>query len=257
MRKLKKYDAQLFELVEKKELAKGIFDFRIKNAELSKITKPGQFVHIAVPGKTLRRPISVCDVSDDCIRIVFRLKGEGTEILSQAKVGDMLDVIAPLGNGFNIEKGRTYAFIGGGIGTPPMLYSAKQADKSYAILGFANKDAVILCDDFKSAGCETIVTTDDGSYGIHGFVTDALKEIIDKVDEVCACGPTPMLKAVAALCRENGKPCQVSLEERMGCGIGACLVCACKTKNGSGEEEYTHVCRKGPVFNAEEVVWNG
>lgn len=254
---MKRYDSQPFELVEKKELAKGIFDFVLKNSELAKITKPGQFVHVAVPGKTLRRPISVCDVIDDCIRIVFRIKGEGTQILSQAKIGDMLDIIAPLGSGFDIRKNRTYAFIGGGIGTPPMLYSAKQADKSYAILGFANKDAVILCDDFKAAGCETVVTTDDGSFGIHGFVTDALKDIIDKVDEVCACGPTPMLKAVAAVCRDNGKPCQVSLEERMGCGIGACLVCACKTKNKDGEEEYTHVCKKGPVFNAEEVVWNG
>lgn len=253
---MKKYDSQLFELVEKQEIAKGIFDFKLRNRELAQITKPGQFVHIAVPGKVLRRPISVCDVSEDTIRIVFRIKGEGTEILSQAKVGDMLDLIAPLGNGFKVEKGKTYAFIGGGIGVPPMLYSAKQADKSYAILGFANKDAVILCDDFKSAGCETIVTTDDGSFGIHGFVTDALKDIIDKVDEVCACGPTPMLKAVAQLCREKSIPCQVSLEERMGCGIGACLVCACKTQH-DGKEDYVHVCKNGPVFNAEEVVWNG
>ena len=136
-----------------------------------------------------------------------------------------------------------------------MLYSAKQADKSYAILGFANKDAVILCDDFKAAGCETIVTTDDGSYGIHGFVTDALKEIIDKVDEVCACGPTPMLKAVAALCRENGKPCQVSLEERMGCGIGACLGCVCNSAEVDDHSKVKNkrVCADGPVFLASEV----
>lgn len=253
---MKKYDAQPFELVEKQEIAKNIFDFRLKNPELAKITKPGQFVHIAVPGKLLRRPISVCDVFDDTIRIVFRIKGEGTEILSQAQIGDKLDLIAPLGNGFKLERNKTYAFVGGGIGVPPLLFSAKQTDKAYAVLGFATKDAVILCDDFKEAGCETIVTTDDGSFGIHGFVTDALKDIIDKVDEVCACGPTPMLKAVAEVCRNNSKPCQVSLEERMGCGIGACLVCACKTRQGENEE-YVHVCKNGPVFNAEEVVWNG
>lgn len=253
---MKKYDAQPFELVEKQEIAKNIFDFRLKNPELAKITKPGQFVHIAVPGKLLRRPISVCDVFDDTIRIVFRIKGEGTEILSQAQIGDKLDLIAPLGNGFKLERNKTYAFVGGGIGVPPLLFSAKQTDKAYAVLGFANKDAVILCDDFKEASCETIVTTDDGSFGIHGFVTDALKDIIDKVDEVCACGPTPMLKAVAEVCRNNSKPCQVSLEERMGCGIGACLVCACKTRQGENEE-YVHVCKNGPVFNAEEVVWNG
>lgn len=253
---MKKYDAQTFELVETQEIAKDIFDFKLRNSELAKITKPGQFVHIAVPGMVLRRPISVCDVEGDTIRIVFRTKGEGTKVLSQAKVGDKLDLIAPLGNGFTVEKGKKYAFIGGGIGVPPMLYTAKQTTGSYAILGFANKDAVILEDDFKAAGCETIVTTDDGSFGIHGFVTDALAKIIDKVDEVCACGPTPMLKAVAKLCKDNSKPCQVSLEERMGCGIGACLVCACKTKH-NGEEEYSHVCKKGPVFNAEEVVWNG
>ncbi len=257
MRRMKKYDSQLFELVKKREIAPDIFDFTLKNGEIAKITMPGQFVHIAIPGMVLRRPISVCDVENDCIRIVFRIKGEGTRTLSQAKIGDKFDLLAPLGNGFKVEKGKTYAFVGGGIGVPPMLYSAKQADRAYAVLGFANKDAVILCDDFRAAGCETIVTTDDGSFGIHGFVTDALRDIIDKIDGVCACGPIPMLKAVAELCRENGKPCQVSLEERMGCGIGACLVCACKTKSGDGVEEYKHVCKNGPVFNAEEVVWNG
>ncbi len=254
---MKKYDSQLFELVEKRELAPGIFDFMLKNGDIAKITEPGQFVHIAIPGMVLRRPISVCDVKDGCIRIVFRIKGDGTRTLSQAGVGDKLDLLAPLGSGFNIEKGKAYAFVGGGIGVPPMLYSAKRADKAYAVLGFANKDAVILDDDFKAAGCETVVTTDDGSFGLRGFVTDALKNVIDKIDGVCACGPEPMLKAVVALCGEHGKPCQVSLEERMGCGIGACLVCACKTKNKDGAEEYTHVCKRGPVFNAEEVVWNG
>lgn len=259
MRKqVKKYDSQPFELVKSSEIAKGIFDFELKNPQLAKITKPGQFVHIAVPGKVLRRPISVCDVNGDTIRIVFRIKGEGTRILSETRVGDKLDLIAPLGNGFEISDDKKYAFIGGGIGTPPMLYLAKscaKAKESYAILGFASKSAVILERDFNAVVKKTIVTTDDGSYGIHGFVTTALTEIIDEVDEVCACGPTPMLRAVSEICSKNQKPCQVSLEERMGCGIGACLVCACKVKHG-GEEEYLHVCKNGPVFKAEEVVWD-
>ena len=253
---MKKYDVHMLELVEKSEIAKNIFDFKLKNAQIAKITEPGQFLHIAVPGMVLRRPISVCDVTDDCIRIVFRIKGDGTRRLSEAKKGDMLDVLGPLGNGFDIEKGKTYAFVGGGIGVPPMLYSAKRAQKAYAVLGFANKDAAILCGDFKAAGCELFIATEDGSLGVRGFVTEPLENIIDRVDGVCACGPIPMLKAVAELCRKNGKPCQVSLEERMGCGIGACLVCACKT-HGENGDEYKHVCKNGPVFDAEEVAWNG
>lgn len=253
---MNKYDAQPFVLVEKQEIAKNIFDFKLENHELAPMAKPGQFVHIAIPGKILRRPISVCDACGDVIRIVFRIKGEGTEVLSQADVGEKLNLIAPLGNGFVLDKDRTYAFVGGGIGVPPLLFAARQVKRSFAVLGFANSDSIILRNDFESACCQTVITTDDGSFGFHGLVTDALKSVISKVDEVCACGPTPMLRAVAMLCMENHIPCQVSLEERMGCGIGACLVCACKTQH-NGEENYSHVCKDGPVFNAEEVVWNG
>ncbi|MGN0551111.1 MAG: dihydroorotate dehydrogenase electron transfer subunit [Acutalibacteraceae bacterium] len=249
-----RFDSQLFELTEKKQLADGIFDFTVKNGELSAIAQAGQFAHIAVKGKTLRRPISICDASGDCLRLVFQIKGEGTQILADTKPGEKLDILAPLGNGFKIEKGKRYAFIGGGIGVPPMLYSAKQAENPVAILGFRSKAQVILTEDFKAVCKAVTVTTDDGSFGEKGFVTDALKNIINEIDEVCACGPTPMLRSVAALCKENGKPCQVSLEERMGCGIGACLVCACKVKR-NGQEGYLHVCKDGPVFNAEEVMW--
>ena len=212
-------------------------------------------VHIAVPGKTLRRPISICDADERNIRIVFQIKGEGTEILSKSKEGDLIDILAPLGHGFDIPKGKRIAFVGGGIGVPPMLFSAKQADDAVAVLGFRNKKAVILTEDFKKVCSEVFVATDDGSFGIHGFTSDILRNIINDIDMVCACGPMPMLKVIAEICKEHNKPCQVSLEERMGCGIGACLVCACKTLDKDGNIEHSHVCKKGPVYNAEEVVW--
>ena len=175
-------------------------------------------------------------------------------LMSEMKSGTDVDILAPLGNGFKIEKGKRYCLIGGGIGVPPMLYTAKQTENPLVITGFRNKSLVILQDDFKKAGAELVLATDDGSAGVHGFVTDILKEKINEFDEVCACGPTPMLKAVAAVCKENNKPCQISLEERMACGIGACLVCAVKVRK-NGEEIMQHVCKNGPVFNAEEVVF--
>lgn len=246
------YDTQNFSLLKNQEIAEGIFDWIVENRELSSIAKCGQFAHVKVPGKMLRRPISICDATDTTLRLVFQVKGEGTEIMSQMKEGENVEILAPLGNGFKVEKGKRYCFIGGGIGVPPMLYAAKQAEKPLVITGFRNKDLVILQDDFKKIGADLVLTTDDGSAGVHGFVTDVLKEHLEEIDEVCACGPVPMLKAIAEVCK--GKvPCQISLEERMGCGIGACLVCACKTKL-KGEEGYTHVCKDGPVYNAEEVV---
>lgn len=253
---LMKYDAQDCELIYKAQLTPTIYDFRLKNKELADITKAGQFAQVAVTGKTLRRPISICDVYDGIIRLVFEVRGEGTEILSQAKVGDKINIIAPLGNGFKINPDQKTVFVGGGIGVPPMLYSAKQCGRNASvIIGFRNKDAVILEDDFKSIGCDVSVTTDDGSYGINGFVTQPLAEIIKDADLVCACGPTPMLKNIAKLAKENGVECQVSLEQRMACGVGACLGCAVAVKRGDGTQEYKHVCKDGPVFNAEEVAW--
>lgn len=250
-----KYDTSNATLIKKEEIAKDIFDFVLECPTLAKKAKAGQFAHIAIPGKTLRRPISICDATEKTLRIVFQVKGEGTKILSQSKVGDEIDILAPLGHGFEIPENKKIAFIGGGIGVPPMLYSAKKADNAIAILGFRNKDAIILTEDFEEVCEKVYITTDDGSAGIHGFTTDVLKEIVNNVDLVCACGPTPMLKAIAQICKDNSKPCQVSLEERMGCGIGACLVCACKTLDKKGNTEHSHVCKKGPVYNAEEVVW--
>ena len=250
-----KYDVRQLELLSNLEIADGIFDMRLKYMQDVLPVECGQFAHVYVPGKSLRRPISVCDASQNVLRLVYQVKGEGTKIMSKMQAGSDVDVLVPLGNGFKIEQDRRYCLIGGGIGAPPMLYTAKQCDNPLIITGFRNESLVILQDDFKSVG-ETLLCTDDGSAGRKGFVTDLLREKIDEIDEVCACGPTHMLKAVAAVCAEFNKPCQISLEERMGCGVGACLVCAVKVRK-NGEEIMQHVCKNGPVFNAEEVVFNG
>ena len=249
------YDTQKFKLLENKRIADGIFSWTVENKELSGIAECGQFVNIKVPGRVLRRPISICDASESTLRLVFQVKGEGTKIMSEMKSGDEVEILAPLGHGFEIESGKRYCFVGGGIGVPPLLFAAKQTDNPLVITGFRNKNLIILQDEFKSIGSELYLTTDDGSCGIHGFVTDILKEHLNEVDEVCACGPMPMLKAVAAVCKDKIR-CQVSLEERMGCGIGACLVCSCKTKVGD-DAVMTQVCRRGPVYDAEEVFFGG
>lgn len=247
-----KYDVRQLPLLSNKEIAQGIFDMRLAYEQDDLPVACGQFAHVYVPGKTLRRPISVCDASGGELRLVYQVKGEGTKIMSRMQ-GGTVDVLAPLGNGFRIEPGRRYGLIGGGIGVPPMLYTAKQCDNPLIITGFRNASLVILQEDLAEQG-ETLLCTDDGTAGVKGFVTDLLRERIAELDEVCACGPTPMLKAVAAVCREFGKPCQISLEERMGCGVGACLVCAVRVRK-NGEEVMQHVCKNGPVFNAEEVVF--
>ncbi len=249
------YDSKPFRLLENKEIADGIFSWTVENRELAPLAKCGQFVNVKVPSRVLRRPISICDADESTLRLVFQVKGEGTRLMSEMKSGDEVELLAPLGHGFEIEEGKRYCFVGGGIGVPPLLFAAKQCKNPMVITGFRNKDLVILQDDFKSIGAETYLATDDGSAGIHGFVTDVLKEHLGEIDAVCACGPTPMLKAVAEVCKGKVE-CQVSLEERMGCGIGACLVCSCKTKENDGVH-MTQVCRRGPVYKAEEVFFGG
>ena len=249
------YDSQLFELIENKEIADGIFSWIVRNPELAPLAKCGQFVNIKVEPRILRRPISVCDAEGDRLRLVFQVKGEGTRLMSLMKAGQEVEILAPLGHGFEIKSDRRYCFVGGGIGVPPLLFAAKQTKNPVVITGFRNKDLVILQDEFEQIGSELHLTTDDGSMGRHGFVTDVLKEVLGEVDEVCACGPMPMLRAVSEVCRGRVR-CQVSLEERMGCGIGACLVCSCKTREGDSVH-MTQVCRRGPVYEAEEVFFGG
>lgn len=243
-----------------RKLADGLFETVMEAPALCAKARAGQFVHIACgEGNFLRRPISICDAADNQLRVVYQVKGEGTKWLSERRVGDVLDVLGTLGNGFDMHAlGDRPVFIGGGIGVPPMLLSMKKAKANgahpAAILGFRNEKAVILEDEFRALG-EVYTATDDGSYGIHGFVTDVLKAHPGEFTSVCCCGPKGMLKALAAVAEAEGIPCQVSLEERMGCGIGACLVCVCELLDKEGKPRYGHVCKDGPVFDSKEVNW--
>lgn len=242
------------------EIANGFYDLQVDISSCNEIPKPGQFVNIFCGTKTLRRPISVCDFDKEkkLLRLVFEIRGEGTAWLSRQKPGAGLDLLLPLGNGFRFaDTNQKVVFIGGGIGTPPLLYGCRQYGKNAdAILGFRTREAAILIDDFRSITNQTLISTDDGTLEHHGLVTDLLQQRLqqERCDAIYACGPKPMLKGIALLAEQYGVSCQVSLEERMGCGIGACLVCACKTKTQSGET-YSHVCKDGPVYDAKEVVW--
>ena len=257
------YVQGLYPIVGKKSIAKGMYDFTIYCPEIVNQAKAGQFVNILVDGHTLRRPISICGIDKEKgnLRIVFEVRGSGTEEMAKLNVGGMMDVMGPLGShGFDLlDKSKKAIAIGGGIGTPPMLEVCKHyGENAKAILGFRSADACILEKDFADTGAKVLLTTDDGTKVRKGFVTDVLLEELEKEtpDIIYACGPMPMLKALSKIADEKGIRCQVSLEERMGCGIGACLVCACKIKVGDGET-YKHVCKDGPVFESKEVRFDG
>lgn len=248
-----------YEIIKKKEIADGIFDFTVLCEEIASISKPGQFVHISVPGYFLRRPISICEIDKEkgTIRLVVQVRGKGTEAMSHLNEGEKMDILGPLGNGFSIKDDNdSVILIGGGIGTPPMLALADiYGDSARVITGFRTSSLSILSEDFIKSGAKLIECTDDGSLGIKGFVTEALSEEIknNKPQKVYACGPMIMLKGVSEICKENDIECEISLEERMACGVGACLGCAVKL-NRDGNEFYGHVCKDGPVFSAKEVV---
>ena len=249
-----------YKITEKKAIAENIFSFEIYCPEVAEKAKCGQFVHIHVPSCTLRRPISICEVNraDGTLRIVFEIRGAGTEKLAELNKGDFIDMIAPLGNGFTVgelPEGKRVIVVGGGIGVPPMLQTARSYKKATAILGFRSFDRVILKRDFETSGIETIICTDDGSVGFHGVVSDPLSRELEKGDvgAVFACGPKPMLASVMRFAKEHGIFCEISLEERMACGVGACVGCVCRIMRG-GEEKLLRVCKDGPVFNAEEVI---
>lgn len=250
-----------YPIIERKTLAKGIYSMLADAPELANEAQPGQFANIGVAGFTLRRPISICEIDKEngTLRFVFEVRGKGTAELSRYVEGESLDILGPLGNGFRIPEGKKIIVVGGGIGTPPLLEIARRTTSlCTAILGFRDYSRIILKDEFEEYCAKTILCTDDGSVGVHGMVTTPLAEEL-KTGEyalVCACGPEPMLKAVIKTCEENGVPCQVSLEQRMGCGVGACVVCSCMTVR-NGQEFYSRVCKDGPVFNAEEVKFGG
>lgn len=221
----------------------------------------GQFLEIRVQEEVeplLRRPISIYNIGDGIIEFVFQVKGKGTEILAKKEEGDKIDVLGPLGQGtFNFEGKQNIAIIGGGIGIFPLYELAKESTIKANVnmyLGFRSKDLIVLEGEYRKVSDKFVITTDDGSYGEKGFAINYLKEDLqkEKIDCIYACGPLPMLKAVQSLAKEKNIPCQISLEERMGCGIGVCLGCAVKV-NAGDKEVYTHVCKAGPVFDANVV----
>ena len=228
----------------------------LEAGEMAHQAQAGQFVHIKCgEGLLLRRPISICDVEQDLLRVVFEVRGDGTRWLAHRTVGEELNVLGPLGHGFDLSAGGKVLVVGGGIGVPPMLYAARRAGQAVACLGFRSAERAMLIQDFEAACQKVHLTSDDGTLGAHGFVDATLREILEKdknFTAILACGPRLMLKSVAKVAAEFGVPCQVSMEERMGCGVGACLVCACKTADG----HYKHACKDGPVFRAEEVDWD-
>lgn len=239
----------------KTELCPGIWDYVVEAPEIAKEAKIGQFLHIACGGGTLlRRPISICDVGENFVRFAFQVKGEGTKLLAQRQVGDEIDIMGPLGNGFTTKPGEKAVVIGGGIGVFPILRLARETD-SAVFLGFRTKDMIVMEDDYNEANKNVTICTDDGSYGYDGFAIAAMGEYLldNEVDVIYCCGPKPMLKAVKQIAEYRKIPCQLSLEERMGCGIGACLTCVCETTN-AGMAKYKQVCSCGPVFDAKEVV---
>lgn len=255
---MKKFDSVSCEIASVNQLTNDVFDFTLSCPSLAAQAIPGQFAQIYLPGHTLRRPISICgiDKKNGTLRFVFQIRGQGTAELAAFKAGESLEILAPLGNGFPIDVSKKTLLVGGGIGVPPMLGCAEaMGENAIAALGFRNKSAVILEDDFVKSGAETLIATDDGSYGFHGLVTTLAES--KKFEQVFACGPTPMLRAVRALAEQKGVPCYLSFEERMACGIGACLGCAIelrKKPSADSETYYGHVCKDGPVFNSNIVV---
>jgi len=256
-----KYTQGNYKIIKKTTIAKNCYSFIIDCPEVAQVSNPGQFVHIKADGFTLRRPISICEIdkANGTIRIVFEIRGEGTEVIANIEEGSNIDMIAPLGRGFTILDIKAKAIVvGGGIGVPPLLEVAKNyKENATAIIGFCSSPSVILSEDFASLGCITLVCTDDGTIGEKGFVTATLIKHLElhSADIIYACGPLGMLKGVVDIAERFGVRCEVSLEERMACGVGACLGCACKT-NKDGVDHFSHVCKDGPVFNAKEVVFD-
>ncbi len=253
-------------LVQVDQLKHDIFKFSVEAKEITDQAKPGHFLEIRVTDQVepfLRRPISIYNMDKEkgILEFIFQVKGKGTELLARKQVGDSIDIIGPLGFGtFDYAKYQKLGIIGGGIGVFPLYELAKEAKEDgknvNTYLGYRNKDFVLLEKEFKQVSTELCLATDDGSYGKNGFAINFLKEDIEngKIDSIYACGPLPMLRAVKALAVEKNIPCQVSLEERMGCGIGVCLGCSVKIAKSPAERpEYVGVCKAGPVFDASYV----
>ncbi len=238
----------LFTIAENIPLTDSVYRMRLVG-DVSEIISPGQFINIKLDGHFLRRPISVCDVDETSVTIIYKVVGVGTEQMSRMKEGT-LDVLTGLGNGYNtLLSGEKPLLLGGGVGVPPMFLLAKklisEGKQVTVILGFNTKNEIFYENEFKDIGCKVFVTTVDGSYGLKGFVTDAMKDL--SYTHFYTCGPEPMLKAIFSVSKTSG---QLSFEERMGCGFGACMGCSCKTVTGN-----KRICKEGPVLMKEEILW--
>ena len=236
-------------VISNKQIAKNTYE-SVLEGDVSHITAPGQFVNIKLEGKFLRRPISVCAVEDNRLTLIYKVVGAGTEQMAEAAAGSVWQTLTGLGNGYDLTKsGDKPLLIGGGAGVPPMFELCKrlvnEGKTPVVILGFNTKDEVFYEDEFKALGAEVVVCTADGSYGTQGFVTTPM-ETVDYT-YFYTCGPEPMLKAVFKASKTSG---QLSFEERMGCGFGACMGCSCKTITG-----YKRICKEGPVMEKEDILW--
>ena len=239
----------LFEIIENRPLTKTVYLMRL-SGDTSDITAPGQFVNLKLDGFFLRRPISVCDSEDGVLTLIYKVVGKGTEYMSTLAIGEKLDILTGLGNGYDLTaSGEKPLLVGGGVGVPPLYKLAKElikAGKSVTvILGFNTKNEVFWEEEFAKIGATVIVATVDGSSGVRGFVTDAMKDL--DYTYFYSCGPEPMLKALYSASVTSG---EMSFEERMGCGFGACMGCSCKTVTGN-----KRICKEGPVLKKEDIIW--
>ncbi len=237
----------IFKIESNTRLTENVYKMAL-TGDTSAITAPGQFVNIRLDGFFLRRPISVCDWDDRSLTLVYKVVGQGTARMA-AMDGGELDILTGLGNGYDLSlTGSAPLLIGGGAGVPPMYALAKklleQGKSVRVILGFNTREEVFFLREFQELGCRVTVTTVDGSMGVKGFVTDAMEP---GYTHFCACGPEPMLRAVHCASQTSG---QMSFEQRMGCGFGACMGCSCKTLTG-----YKRICKEGPVMKKEEILW--
>ena len=235
-----------FEIKSNEQIAKNVYRMQLGGDTAGIL--PGQFVNIRVQGQFLRRPISVCNITDGILTIIYKVVGVGTEAMSHLPIGIQLDVLTVLGNGYDLTKaGDAPLLVGGGVGVPPMYMLARQLREMgkavRVILGFNTKDEVFYEEEFRALGCDVTVTTMDGSHGVKGFVTNALD---GQQSYYYTCGPLPMIKALLQAAGTNG---EVSMEERMGCGFGACMGCTIQTTQGP-----KRVCKEGPVFPAGELI---
>ena len=239
----------IYTITENTKLAEGIYRMVLRG-DSSACTAPGQFINIKLDGYYLRRPISVCDWDENSITIIYKVLGRGTEMMTGLPLGTQLDVLTGLGNGYDIYRsGDAPLLIGGGVGVPPLYNCCRQliakGAKPTVILGFNNADEIFYADEFAALGAKVIIATADGSVGVKGFVTNAMEGL--DYTYFYTCGPTAMLKAIDAIAKTSG---ELSFEERMGCGFGACMGCSCKTKYGN-----KRICKDGPVLVREEIVW--